>query len=175
MFGIFRKEDPIEKFWKWFQSNEKQLRNFQDNPDKTLTQVLDKVTKIQRGLSIEFEPPKANAITVTVSANGDRNLFPIVKEIVAKAPLIDDWTFVSFRQRMRLDQVKGMVIKAQDKEITPGNMKFIDNILGEYDCVTKVRHYDFQKMPLRQEELKELKQLTDLAQYVDDFHKSKSN
>ena len=54
MFGLFKKQDPIEKFWKWFQANEKDLRDFQKNPDKTLTQVLDSAKKIQSGLAIEF-------------------------------------------------------------------------------------------------------------------------
>ena len=208
MFGLFKKQDPIEKFWKWFQANEKGLRDFQKNPDKTLTQVLDSAKKIQSGLAIEFEPPKNNIITLTVSADGNRDLFPIVKEIVEKAPKIEGWTFVAFRQRMPSDKVKGMVLKAQDHELHPDKMKFfpvvsgdsldiiiyannvteenynqvaygglllIDNILGEYDCVTKVRNYDFQNMPTKQDELKDLKPLLDLAEYVDNFHKAKHN
>ncbi len=208
MSGVSKKQGPIEKFWMWFQANEKDLRDFQKNPDKTLTQVLDSARKIQSGLAIEFEPPKNNIINVTISADGNRDLFPIVKEIVEKAPKIEGWTFVAFRQRMTSDKVKGMVLKAQDHELNPDKMKFfpvvsgdsldiiiyannvtednytqvaygglllLDNILGEYDCVTKVRNYDFQNMPTKQDELKDLKPLLDLAEYVDNFHKSKHN
>jgi len=208
MLGLFKKQDPIERFWKWFQANEKDLRDFQKNPDKTLTQVLDRAKKIQSGLAIEFEPPKNDIINVTVSADGNRDLFSIVKEIVEKAPIIEGWTFVAFRQRMPPDKVKGMVLKTQDHELNPDKMKFfpivsgdsldiiiyvnnvteenynqiaygglllIDNILGEYDCVTKVRNYDFQNMPTKQEELKELKPLLALAEYVDAFHKATHN
>ena len=145
---------------------------------------------------------------MTVSADGNRDLFPIVKEIVEKAPKIEGWTFVAFRQRMPSDKVKGMVLKAQDHELNPDKMKFfpvvsgdsldiiiyannvteenynqvaygglllLDNILGEYDCVTKVRNYDFQNMPTKQDELKDLKPLLDLAEYVDNFYKAKHN
>jgi hypothetical protein len=208
MFGIFKKQDPIEKFWKWFQANEKDLSDFQKNPDKTLTQVLDSAKKIQSGLAIEFEPPKNNIINVTISADGNRNLFPVVKEVVEKAPKIEGWSFVAFRQRMPPDKVKGMVLKAQDHELNPDKMKFfpvvsddsldiiiyadnvteenysqvaygglllIDNILGEHDCVTKVRNYDFQNMPTKQDELQDLKPLLGLAEYVDNFHKAKHN
>jgi len=207
MLGLFKKQDPIEKFWRWFQANEKGLREFQKNPDKILTQVLDSARQIQIGLAIEFEPPKNNIINVTISADGNRNLFPIVKEIVERAPKIEGWSFVAFRQRMSSDKVKGMVLKAQDHELNPDKMKFfpvvsgdnldviiyannvteenynqvaygglllLDNILGEYDCVTKVRSYDFQNMPTKLEELKDLKPLLDLAEYVDNFHRKRN-
>jgi hypothetical protein len=207
MFGLFKKQDPIGKFWQWFQKNEPRLRYFQQNPDKILTEVLDNAKKIERGLAIEFEPPANNIIKVTVSADGDKNLFSVVKEIVAKAPKIQGWEFIAFRQRMPSDLVKGMVLKAQGHELNPNKMKFfpivegdtldiivyaeniteenfnqvaygglliIDNILGEYDCVMKVRNYDFHNMPVEKEELKDLKPLLELAEYVDNFHKTKN-
>lgn len=208
MFGLFQKQESIEKFWNWFQSNEKSLRDFQKNPDKTLTQVLENIKKIQSGLAVEFEPPQNNIINVTISADGDRDNFAIVQDIVAKAPKIEGYTFVAFRQRMPTESVKGMVLKVEDHELNPNNMKFfpvisddtldiiiyanniteenynqfaygglmlVDNILGEYDCVTKVRTYDFQNMPTNEEELKDLKPLLDLADFVDDFHKNNNN
>jgi hypothetical protein len=204
--GSFKRQDQIEKFWKWFLANERALRDFQKNPDSTLTEVLDNVKKIQSGLAIEFEPPKNDILNVTVSANGDIELFPIVKEIIEKAPKIEGWHFVAFRQRIPSDKVKGMVLRAENHELKPDNMRFspvvsgdsldiiiyangvteenynqvafgglllIDNILGEYDGVTKVRSYDFQNMPTTQEELKGLKPLLNLAEYVDNFHKIK--
>jgi len=58
-------------------------------------------------------------------------------------------------------------------QVAYGGLLIVDNILGEYDCVTKVRSYDFQNMPTKPEELKDLKPLVDLAEYVDNFHKSK--
>ncbi len=206
MFGLFKKQDPIEKFWKWFQTNEKNLRDFLKNPDKVLTQVLENAKKIQSGLAIEFEPPKDNIINVTISADGDRNLFPKVLDIVAQAPKIEGWSFVAFRQRIPPDQVKGMVLEAQDHKLIPDKMKFfpiisgdsldiiiyakditeenfdqvaygglmlVDNILGEFDCVTKVHSYDFQNMPTRTEELKDLRPLLELATFVDSFHRKK--
>ncbi len=208
MFGLFKKQDPIEKFWNWFQANEKSLRDFQKNPDKTLTQVLENAKKIQGGLAIEFEPHKNNVINVTISADGDRNIFSIVEDIVAKAPKIEGWTFVAFRQRMPTEKVKGMILKANDHELNPDNMKFfpmisgdsldiiiysdkvteenynhvaygglllLDNILGEYDCVTKIRSFDFQNMPTKQDELRDLKPLLELSNFVDNFHKKKNN
>jgi hypothetical protein len=206
MFGLFKKGDPIENFWTWFSENEKTYRNFQDNPDKYLNELLSKAKKISDGLAIELEPPKDGIINMTISADGVADLFPVVQQIVDKAPTINGWKIFAFRQRMPADKVKGMVLKAQDHELNPDKMKFypivtddildiiiyadditeenynqvaygalmlVDNILGEYDCVTKVRSYDFHIMPPNADNLTDLFPLLELATYVDNFHNRK--
>ena len=206
MFGLFKKSDPIEKFWTWFCENEKAYRNFQDNPGKYLNEILSKAKKIADGLAIELEPLNEGIINMTISADGVADLFLKVEQIVEKAPEIYGWKFYAFRQRMPIDKVKGMVLKAQNHELKPDKMKFssivsgniidiiiyaenitegnynqvaygglmlVDNILGEYDCVTKVRNYDFHNMPPNADKLIDLFPLLELAEYVDNFHKRK--
>ncbi|RFS22702.1 hypothetical protein DVR12_12985 [Chitinophaga silvatica] len=203
---IDKHQGAIDKFWKWFESNEKELRNFQRNPDKYLGQVLDSAENIEGGLAIEFEPPANNTINVTISADGNRDLFPVVQKIVESAPKINGWTFVAFRQRIPIEKVKGMNFEVKGTKLSPDNMKFypiitgdtldliiyanniteenynqaaysslllVDNILGEYDCVMKVRHFDLQNTPTKKEELKDLLPLLDLAEFVDNFQKTK--
>ena len=206
MFGLFKKGDKIENFWTWFAENEKTYRNFQDNPDKYLNELLSNAKKISDGLAIELEPPKDGVINIPISADGVIDLFPVVQQIVEKAPKISGCKFYAFRQRMPVDNVKGMVLKAQNHELNPDKMKFtpivtgdtldiiiyadditednynqvaygglmlIDNILGEYDCVIKVRSYDFHNMPPNADNLTDLFPLLELAEYVDNFHKRK--
>jgi hypothetical protein len=198
-----QKQDSIDQFWNWFALNQANLHNFQSDPDKTLTQVLDEARKINKGLAVEFEPPKNNIVNVTISADGDRNLFPVVQKIVEKAPRIEGWSFVAFRQRIPREKLKEISLKVQGVELSPNKMKFlpvvsgdsldviiygnnitdqnfnqvaygglmlVDNILGEYDCVKKIRSYDFQNMPKKRAGLKDLRPLVDLAKYVDSFH-----
>ena len=195
----------INNFWHWFLSNEKYLRDFQKNPGEYITPVHEKLGKIQKGIAVEFEPPKDNKIVVTISADGDRSLFPIVQKIIAKAPKIKGWEFIAFRQRTPQNKLKGIVLKVQGYEFSLDEMKFspvivgdsldiivyttnvndanfnqvaygglllIDNILGEYNCVTKVRNFDFQNLPTMQAELKGLKPLLELPDYVDKFHQN---
>ncbi|MBP6825929.1 MAG: hypothetical protein KA165_05120 [Saprospiraceae bacterium] len=206
MFGFFKHQDPIQKFWNWFQANEKSLRDFQKDPDSALTQVLENLVKIREGLAVEFDLSQNGVIITTISADGDIVLFPVVQEVVARAPEIQGWAFVAFRQRIPEDRLKEISVKTEDCELNPVKMKFfpmiegdsldvivyvngvteenydqvayaglllIDNILGEYDCVTKVRQYDFQTMPEEQEELEGLLPLPELAKYVDNFHRKK--
>ena len=206
MLGLFKKGDSIEAFWKWFVDNENKYRNFQDDPDRYLTELLAKIKKIAEGLAVELEPPQNGIINMTISADGDANLFSTVQKIVDNAPKIDGWKIFAFRQRMPTDKVKGMILKAQDHTLDPNKMKFhpivsggtldiivyvdhvteenksnvaygclmlLDNLLGEYDCVKKVRSYDFHPMPTDQSELAELKPLIEIVNYVDSFHQQK--
>lgn len=203
MFGLFKNGDPIENFWTWFSTNEKDYRMFQENPDKYLDELLLKAKKMAGGLAIELEPPKDGIINMTISADGDIDLFPTVQKIVDKAPKIKGWNILAYRQRMPIDKVKGMTLKIQDQILDPVKMKFfpiisgdtldiiiytdhvtddnrnkvaygclmlLDNLLGEYDCVKKVRSYDFHSLSTGQKELAELKPLIEIANYIDNFH-----
>ncbi|MET0574165.1 MAG: hypothetical protein ABWZ79_22300 [Pedobacter agri] len=201
---VLPENGPIEKFWIWFKEQEQQLKKFEENPDKYLTEIHTEAQKIKAGLVIELEPPQNGVINMTVSADGDKNLFEDVKSIIAKAPKIEGWNFLAFRQRISLEKVKRMKLKVGDEELDPAKMKFfpvvsgkdldiiiytkgvteenytqiaynglllLDNILGEYDCVTKVRSYDFHDMPTKKKELEGLMPLIELPAYVDKFHK----
>lgn len=203
---VFVKKDAVENFWVWFKGNEKRLRNFESDPDKFFTELLTQVKKIREGLAIELEPAQKGIITMTVSANGNEDLFDLVKSIVARAPVVKGWQFVAFRQRLIPEQMKRMKLTTKDHELDPEQMKFfpvisgdsldliiyakgvspenynqvaygvlllLDNLLGEYDCATKVRGYDFHNMPAGKEDSEGLLPLLKLADYVDQFHASK--
>jgi hypothetical protein len=206
MLVLFNKGDSIEAFWKWFVDNEKKYRNFQDDPDKYLTELFARVKKIAGGLAVELEPPQNGVINMTISADGDASLFSTVQKIVDNAPNIDGWKIFAFRQRMPIEKVKGMILEAHEHTLDPNKIKFhpivsrgtldiivyvehvtdenkndvaygclmlLDNLLGEYDCVKKVRSYDFHPMPTDQGELAELKPLIEIVNYVDSFYQKK--
>ncbi|RYG40424.1 MAG: hypothetical protein EOO01_27360 [Chitinophagaceae bacterium] len=207
-FIQFSPADPIDDFWIWFTKNEKRLKNFESDPDKYLTELLEQVKKIQRGLAIEFEPPKNGVINMTVSANGNVDLFNLVREMIERAPAIKGWKFIAFRQRMPIAAVKEMKLKVGELTLDPSLMKFfpvienkqlniiiyttgvteenynqiayasfvlLDNILGEYDCITKVSSFDFHPLPEKKEELADLKPLLELAAYVDEAYRKRIN
>src|SRR5580765_8348569 len=110
---LFRNYDPIDNFWSWFRENEHRLRNFETDPDKYLNEVLTQAKKIKSGLAIEFEPPKNGIINMTISADGNIELFPLVQSIVHKAPKVKGWNIIAFRQRLALDQIKTMRLKVE--------------------------------------------------------------
>lgn len=196
-------QDPIVAFWTWFQQHQNRLRQFESDPGKYLQEIHTQVKKIGDGLTIELEPPQNGIINLTFSADGDQQLFPLVRSIVDKAPPIKGWHFIAFRQRADLSRAKSMQLKVGTLTLDPQSMKFfpvvtgdtldiiiyvkgltqanyadvayhglllLDNLLGEYDCVMKVRSYDFHPMPAKKEELDTLQPLFDIASYVDRFH-----
>lgn len=196
-------QDPIVAFWTWFQQHQNRLRQFESDPGKYLQEIHTQVKKIGDGLTIELEPPQNGIINLTFSADGDQELFPLVRSIVDKAPPIKGWHFIAFRQRADLSRAKSMQLKVGTLTLDPQSMKFfpvvtgdtldiiiyvkgltqanyadvayhglllLDNLLGEYDCVMKVRSYDFHPMPAKKEELDTLQPLLEIASYVDRFH-----
>jgi hypothetical protein len=117
--------DAIDEFWKWFSKNEQRLRNFESDPDKYLTELLEQARKIKRGLAIELEPSKNGIINMTISADGNMDLFPLVTEVVTRSPVIKGWKFVAFRQRMPSSAVKEMNMKIGQLILEPSKMKFL--------------------------------------------------
>ncbi|EOG6897023.1 hypothetical protein [Flavobacterium psychrophilum] len=206
MFGIFKKQEPIDKFWSWFQKNEKRLRNIENKQSEILGEILEKAREIESGLAFDIEPIQNGILTLTISADGVKDLFPVVQEIVKKSPKINGWNFIAFRQKIDKEKVKGMILKSGNHELDPNKMKFfpivdgknldiiiyvegvndenyngvtygglilMDNLIGEYDCVTKVRNYDFHDMPKSKEELAELKPLLEISDYIEKFYNEK--
>ncbi|MET0466727.1 MAG: hypothetical protein ABW007_26440 [Chitinophagaceae bacterium] len=117
--------DAIEQFWKWFSKNESRLRAFESDPDKYLMELLEQSRKIKRGLAIELEPAKNGIINLTVSADGNVDLFPLVTDVVTKAPAIKGWRFIAFRQRVPSSAVKEMNMKVGSLFLEPSKMKFL--------------------------------------------------
>lgn len=122
--GLHYKTDSIDNFWSWFVKNEKRLRNFQSDPDKYLNELFIQVKKIKAGLAIEFEPPQNGIINMTVSANGNPELFQLVRDIVERAPAVKGWKFFAFRQRMPATAVKEMKLNIGQLTLDPAQMKF---------------------------------------------------
>ena len=98
--GFTETNSPIDNFWAWFIANQDYLKNFERNPDQYLSEVLAEARKIKQGLAIELDPPVNGIICMTISANGNTELFSIVEQIIAKAPRVAGWKFTAFRQRL---------------------------------------------------------------------------
>lgn len=204
MLGLFKKKDKIDTFWTWFVENKKSFEQIDStNRDEKLNLILAKVHNIEGGLSIEISKETEGIRELTISPEGDRGKFQIVKDIVNKVPKIPGWTVVAFRQPLNFD----FSLEYEDITFRPSEMFFhplinddsldliiyaknisrhdenkvtlyglitMDNLLGEYDCVIKVRHYDFQDLDEEKDKSK-LKPLTELKAFVADFHKARNN
>lgn len=202
MFNFLKKADKIDAFWNWFVQNKKQYESLEDDQDERLDVLSELLNKVESGLSIEISNDSMETHGIIISAEGDIDKFPIVKEIVAKAPFIAGWKVTAFRQPAMED----FTLEYEDIQLTPSQLYFepvieenaldiiiygygfkkhdfnelmhyglimLDNVMGEYNCVTKVRHYDFLDLE-EAEDLEDLRPLPEINAFLEDFYYNKN-
>jgi hypothetical protein len=201
---IRTQNDHIEEFWQWFKKEKKQ---YEIMPDSEYAERLDVIIAhldpIAEGLAVEVSKETHGIPELIISADGDKNKFPVVKAIIEEAPVIPGWKAVAFRQRASEE----FVLTYQKLRLSPAEMSFhpimegdsldliiyadsvkdknrddvvkyglvtLDNVLGEYAATIKVRSYDFQdKQDIRRGE--RVYKLDELPAFVDEFYASKQS
>ncbi len=103
IFNSKKKEYRIKKFWDWFKNFAQGIKSInKQNADLVLDRVLEELQRVRVGLAIEITNGNNSPIkNLIISANGDINKFDYVEEIVKKAPEIEGWKIVAFRQRAK--------------------------------------------------------------------------
>ncbi len=202
--GCNHKNDNIEKFWSWFADNQSLFEKIDSsNQDEKLDIILQHLHTISDGLSIEISDEFNGVRDMVISPEGNKAKFEIVKEIVNDAPSIKGWTFTAFRQpvnedfTLQFEDIKfapsemffypiidsdslDLIIYSRNIQnhdfntIAHYGLITMDNVLGEYDCVMKVRHYDFQDLDSEKDKTG-LKPVTELKTFVDSFYKKHQN
>lgn len=160
--------DHDAAFWKWFTDHAATLRSDGDLR-KTMETISDEIEKSHPGVFAEIGADGDNR-TLVLSADGKRDLFPIVAKLYASRPTVAGWTIVAFRQR----DEHPTTIELGDKKIDPATVKFVateaagkldlevflpgftttddmgqiafvilDHVVGEYDMETKIAGIDF--------------------------------
>lgn len=91
-----------EQFWNWFIANNERLTMLNDLDEPARQQLVDQMQQQLSaycdGLTFEIGEQTAQGRTLTISAEGDFDLFRYVVELTDNAPDIDWWEFVPFRQ-----------------------------------------------------------------------------
>jgi hypothetical protein len=194
--------DRIEEFWHWFK---KERSQYEVMPDSGYAERLDVVithlNPIAEGLAVEVSKETHGIRELIISADGDKDKFPVVEAIIKGAPAIPGWKAVAFRQKASEE----FILTYQNLRLSPAEMSFhpimegdsldliiyadsiknknrddvvkyglimLDNVLGEYAATIKVRSYDFQdKQDIRRG--KQVYKLDELPAFVNKFYASK--
>jgi hypothetical protein len=195
-------DDHIKEFWQWFKQEKTLFEMMTDDTySERLNLILQHLHLVSDGLSVEVSKGFHGVRDIIISAEGDRSKFQIIKNIVAAAPKIQGWTVIAFRQRakedfvLRYKDVKYNSAKMFFQPIIEGDslnlivyadslrgkdieavehygLVTMDNVLGEYDCITKVRYFDFRDL----REIKDKSQLiklSNLPAFIENFYKIK--
>src|SRR5215472_10130561 len=96
-----RAQATPEDFWKWFQSNEDMLFNFEKNREQTFDKLGAEMHKLNPSLTFEFGPIENGKREFVISADGIKEVFPQVEALYAAAPSLPRWKFVRFRPRRK--------------------------------------------------------------------------
>lgn len=104
VFSLFKKKKKEDEFWIWFSKHEQKYFNEIENLDireQIFVDLSQRLTEIQEDLVFEFSPIHESGIReLTISADGIKEGFPKVEELILKAPKIANWQFNAFRQRI---------------------------------------------------------------------------
>ncbi len=176
-------------FWRWFSAHAADLGK-EPNMQATMETISAELEKLYPGVFAEIGK-NGDELTLVLSVDGNKKLFPQVQELYAARPTVPRWKVVAFRQRdadfaveMNGTKIEPKSVKfvgepAQGKlDITVylpgykqgdenlGKIGFIllDHTIGEYDMETKTAGIDFAALDTAPAKAKPL---TDLPAMVD--------
>ena len=201
-FSTFNQTSQEDKFWDWFAENQEtyyeEIENLEIR-ERIFNDLSAELKKIHQDLVFEFSPIHENEIReFTISAEGVKELFPVVKRLVEKAPKIENWQFNAFRQRIpgndftiEYGDLKigytDIYFRYQDGEYgkigielnirdfdNSGQSKnaiyiLLDSLLGEYDITMGIDWIEWVK--LDESKIENLNPITDLRILIDQKEK----
>lgn len=123
--------DTTSQFWNWFKDNNKAyvFLNSVDGEtkEKLLNDFLEQLHKYCDNIYFEIGGYPDEDQELIITAEGDKNYFDQVEELVNAAPKIDGWTFIAFKPPMP-DNFES---KWDDLELNTENMWFLPLLNGK--------------------------------------------
>lgn len=89
----------IAAFWRSFSELAPELARAEDANDPAYDRLLEGLQQIDAGLYFEFSAEPGDCDLV-ITAEGERTLFPLVRQIVAAAPGIPGWTVRALKPKL---------------------------------------------------------------------------
>ena len=117
--------DTTSQFWKWFEDNNKAyiFLNFVDEQEKEklLSDFLEQLHKYCDKIYFEIGGHPDEDQELIITAEGDKNYFDKVENLIIAAPKIQGWTFIAFKPPIQ-GHFKS---KWDDLELNTENMWFL--------------------------------------------------
>jgi len=89
----------FRSFWTFFRERAKHLARAKSADNVIYDELLEKLQQIEPGLFIEFSAGRPECELI-ITADGDRDLFPVARAAVAQAPRVDGWTIHALKPRL---------------------------------------------------------------------------
>ncbi|HXH61644.1 MAG TPA: hypothetical protein VNI20_09845 [Fimbriimonadaceae bacterium] len=120
--------EAINKFWKWFVKNGDRLFAGVQEGEPQIDDILQRLKKVSGGLSCQLSSQGETA-QIEISADGVRERFPLVKQIVAGAPEVSRWQILAFRQP--ISDARSLSIQFQGQSLKIDDFKFVSRSDGQ--------------------------------------------
>jgi hypothetical protein len=166
------------RFWDWFVENQDTYYNKIEDlevREKIFDDLSSELHKIHEDLVFEFSPIHENSIReFTISADGLKELFSYVENLVNAAPKLKNWQINAFRQPVPGDDLQlqmgewkvsysdiffryvddqdkiGIELNIRDFDGTGSSQNavfiLLDGLIGEYNIVKKISWIDWVKL-----------------------------
>jgi hypothetical protein len=92
-----RNETSEQRFWQWFEKNSAKLMNFESDQEAIFDELADQMHQVHPDLTFEIGLLENGKREFVVSADGIRDAFPAVKNLVDAAPPLKEWVIIPFR------------------------------------------------------------------------------
>jgi hypothetical protein len=106
------------RFWRWFQQKADGFTENWEDAASHARSISTALARVNPGLKAVIGRHADGACEIEISADGMRELFPAVADLVAAAPAIPNWKVVAFRSRMDIDglsiQYGGVSVESRD-------------------------------------------------------------
>lgn len=118
----------INSFWAWFVANSDRFRTM-ETPAKEglLDEIVEKLHTIDDRLYFEVSEPQEGGNELVITAEGDRELFPLVDKMVALAPRLKGWKFTALRPAMGF----GFAVEYSGVKLDPDELWFLPLTAGD--------------------------------------------
>ena len=172
----FKRASPEEGFWQWFEQNSNRLFAFEADRDRVFRDLKAALHKVHKGLTFELGPVQDGKREFIVSADGIRERFPAVQNLVAAAPPLPQWMVIPFRPPKDIGGVieyEGHRVGSEDvwfrseadgdrigltlyvRGLTEENKRsvggatfiLLDSALGEFAVETRVGFIEWNRLP----------------------------
>jgi hypothetical protein len=92
-------DNAIVEFWDLFRLRAAALAAIESADDPTYDELLEKLHRIDPGLYFELSS-NPGACELIVTAEGERDLFPLARTVVGAAPMVDGWTIQAIKPKL---------------------------------------------------------------------------
>ena len=97
----------LAEFWRWFEANDDDLFHLEQNPKDIFDRLTEAMHRVDQNLTFEFSLVLEDGCReFIISAAGNKSSFQSVEALYATSPCLPRWTFIRFRQRRDLNDLK---------------------------------------------------------------------